>query len=100
MTITNHFKLIATTTAILSLAIVTTYSGVPLQIKKIEQSIVLNWPAQLGNTYKVQSAPAITGPWTDRASVNADSAQGSWTDPTAATAAQRFYRLVETGAAP
>src|SRR6185369_7466619 len=71
-------------------------AAVSLQIKKGTNSMLLSWTTPAGKGYSVQSAPAITGPWTVETMFMAPYTQATWNDLNVASTSRKFYRLLET----
>ena len=55
---------------------------------------------EVGTVYSIQYAPGIsqTNQWVDRTLLQAQGAGNVWTDPSAPTPGQRFYRAVSVAA--
>ncbi len=66
-----------------------------LQLRWEPTRAVLNWTAQAGKTYFVESSAAPTGPWATNTSFTATNSLASWSDVTVAAHPQRFYRIRE-----
>ena len=66
------------------------------QISQKTNGIAIQWSAEAGRSYQVETADSLLGPWQRRASVNAASNLLSWLDTETGSARQRFYRLSTT----
>jgi hypothetical protein len=66
-----------------------------LQLRWEATQATLDWVAQTGKTYFVESSASPTGPWTPTTSLVATNNLGSWRDVTVGGVPQRFYRIRE-----
>lgn len=55
--------------------------------------ITLNWTAQPGLSYSIQSADNALGPWTPSATLQADNQTLQWSSTIVTTERQRFFRI-------
>ena len=71
--------------------------GVNFQVTQITRSaehVSIKWEAALGQSYRVESAATVGGPWEARATTNAVAGEAGWVDLEASGKNQRFYRIV------
>lgn len=64
--------------------------GLIAAARNLDGSITLTWQAEPGQTYSVEAAPSVTGPFT---ALSTGLTGGTYTDQSAATVDLRFYRV-------
>jgi hypothetical protein len=86
-----------TTTAVtvnVSNAAITLPTGITVTLAKVSKDMQLTWNSVTGKTYRVACANSLQTSWTNLSSnIVATGAITSWTDTTAKTVNQRFYRV-------
>lgn len=63
------------------------------EIASRADGIAITWTTDPGKTYRIESAPAVTGPWQNRVELNAAASSLSWSDQETGVGGARFYRV-------
>lgn len=76
-------------------------AGPTLEVRRVDGSLRLAWPALANHRYRIESAASLGTAWTMAAEVLswAAAAEATWTDTNTVSKAQaRFYRVLDQGA--